>query len=124
MATQATDSSINRVEIRVINDGDGRYHVEANPEDVPVQGRYVVITFVLVDSPGWQFERAGAVTITTSSTQFPLASATSEDNLTVKLFDFNSDSQEYHYNVSVSHPVLTSGRSVKLIVDPGIKNGM
>lgn len=123
MATEVTDPP-NEVKITVKADGNSLPQIDADPDDLDVRGRYVVVTFVLSDeSPGWQFNAAGAVTITTSSAQFPLASRTLDGGRKAKLFDFNTDGQQYHYNVSVFHPGHNNGKPIRLVVDPGIRNG-
>lgn len=101
--------------------------LSVDPEILDVDGGpYVVITFVLqAEISGCVFPDAGAVVITSPSLQFPLVSRTDSNGLSAKLFDFNSDTKEYHYTVSVDINNLTGNTplTLKLEIDPGIRNG-
>ncbi len=100
------------------------------PPVLPVTGQYTLITFELkVETVGtWVFPSTGAVVMVASSAQFPLIAWTDQTPNKVMLFDFNSDSDEYHYSVYVrrllegdSDPGLPS--ILKLEIDPAIQNG-
>jgi len=100
--------------------------LSVDPEILPVYGQYVVINFVLqTEIIGCVFPDAGAVVITSPSLQFPLVSRTDANGLSTKLFDFNSDEEDYHYTVSVDIKNLanTTHRILKFEIDPGIRNG-
>ena len=100
--------------------------LSVDPEILPVYGQYVVINFKLqTEISGCVFPDAGAVVVTSPSLQFPLVSRTDANGLSTKLFDFNTDEEDYHYTVSVDvrNPEANTSLTLKLEIDPGIRNG-
>ena len=120
MATTTEDP--NTVLVYVLPEGSDP-PIRVEPENVPVSGQYVVINFLL-QTPGWHFPGTGAVALTSSSSQFPLVSWTESDGSVVRLFDFNTDVKDYHYNLTVDpdNPEDIGNRLV-VTIDPGISNG-
>lgn len=103
-----------------------------NPLLVPRNLQYVVLTFNVI-TERWYFPGNGAVVLTAASLQFPLASWTEPNpehvpyGRVAKIFDFNGDSFEYHYDITLERLPNSDEndvvRSVTLRVDPMIQNG-
>ncbi len=83
---------------------DNAIYVDCEPSSLPVPlgTQYVMLRFVM-QSDAYEFPAVGAVTLQTTTSQFPLPSWTEPGGRIARLFDFNTSASEtpYLYTVSV-----------------------